>query len=97
MSLRATLGYNPFEERDSRLPLPPSRPSGPDFDAALRFLDALEQIYGFTIEEMGLKERTVEIHQYYYDLQRGWSNSTAVNSAFPLALMRRRLTRLQFR
>ena len=46
----------------------PTHPPGPDFDAALRFLDALEEIYDLPIEESELRERAEEIHQYYDEL-----------------------------
>ncbi|WP_408958238.1 proteasome assembly chaperone family protein [Natrinema sp. 74] len=46
----------------------PTHPPGPDFDAALRFLEALEENHGLTIEETELQERAQEVQQYYDEL-----------------------------
>ncbi len=46
----------------------PTHPPGPDLDAALRFLDALETIYGLEVDETELRERAAETKRYYEEL-----------------------------
>lgn len=46
----------------------PTHPPGPDLDAALRFLDALEAIYGLGVDETELRERAEETKRYYEEL-----------------------------
>ncbi|MFC7177161.1 PAC2 family protein [Halosegnis marinus] len=46
----------------------PTHLPGPDFDAALRLLDALEPVYGIEVDESALRERAAETKQYYADL-----------------------------
>lgn len=46
----------------------PIHPPGPDFDAAVLFLEALQRIYGFTIDEQELRRRAEEMKQYYTEL-----------------------------
>ncbi|USZ71410.1 proteasome assembly chaperone family protein [Natronosalvus halobius] len=46
----------------------PTHPPGPDFDSALLFLEALQRIYEFTIDEEELRHRADEVKQYYQEL-----------------------------
>jgi uncharacterized protein len=46
----------------------PTRPPGPDLDAALRFLDAPEPMYDLEVDETELRERTEEMNRYYEEL-----------------------------
>ncbi|MFC7250891.1 proteasome assembly chaperone family protein [Halomicroarcula sp. GCM10025324] len=46
----------------------PTHPPGPDFEAALRFLDALESLYGLEVDESELEARSEEMKQYYEEL-----------------------------
>lgn len=46
----------------------PSHPPGPDFEAALRFIDAFERIFEFDIDEETLRERSEEMKRYYAEL-----------------------------
>lgn len=46
----------------------PTHLPGPDFDAALRLLDALGPVCGVEIDEQELRERAAEMKQYYEDL-----------------------------
>ena len=46
----------------------PTHPPGPDLDAALRFLDALETIYDLEIDATELRERAEEMKRYYEEL-----------------------------
>jgi uncharacterized protein len=46
----------------------PTHLPGPDFDAALRLLDALEPVYGIHVDEEELQERAEEMRQYYEEL-----------------------------
>jgi uncharacterized protein len=46
----------------------PTHPPGPDFEAALRFLDALETLYGLEVDETELQARSEEMKRYYEEL-----------------------------
>jgi uncharacterized protein len=46
----------------------PTHLPGPDFDAALRLLDALEPVYGIEVTEVELERRAEEMRQYYEEL-----------------------------
>jgi uncharacterized protein len=46
----------------------PGHPPGPDFDAALRFLDAISVHYGIDVDAGELEQRSEEIQQYYAEL-----------------------------
>lgn len=46
----------------------PIHPPGPDIEAALRLLDALESIYAFDVDETELRELGEEMKQYYEQL-----------------------------
>jgi uncharacterized protein len=46
----------------------PTHPPGPDVDAALRLLDALESLYGFEIDETELRQLGEQLEQYYEQL-----------------------------
>ncbi len=46
----------------------PTHPPGPDIDAAILLLDAIQDIYGFTVDEEELKQRSEELKQYYTEL-----------------------------
>lgn len=46
----------------------PSHPPGPDLDAALRLLDALERVTGVSIDRAELDRSAAELRQYYAEL-----------------------------
>lgn len=46
----------------------PTHPPGPDLDAALRFLDALETIYDLEVDETELRDRAEEMKRHYEEL-----------------------------
>ncbi|QSG05227.1 proteasome assembly chaperone family protein [Halapricum desulfuricans] len=46
----------------------PSHPPGPDLDAALLLLDAMQDLYDFSVDEAELKQRSEELKQYYTEL-----------------------------
>ncbi len=46
----------------------PTHPPGPDIDAAFRFLDAIEGVYGIDVDRAELEQRSEEIKQYYATL-----------------------------
>jgi uncharacterized protein len=46
----------------------PTHPPGPDFESALLFLDALESLYGFEVDETELRRRSEEMKRYYQEL-----------------------------
>jgi uncharacterized protein len=46
----------------------PGHPPGPDFDAALRFLDAVCAHFDMDVDRSELEARSEEIHQYYAEL-----------------------------
>lgn len=46
----------------------PTHPPGPDVDASLKLLDALESIYGFDVDETELRELGEQLRQYYEQL-----------------------------
>lgn len=46
----------------------PTHPPGPDIDASLLLLDAIQEIYGFTVDEEELRARSEELKQYYQEL-----------------------------
>jgi len=46
----------------------PAHPPGPDIDGALLFLDAIEDIYDFSVDRDELEELSREIKQYYETL-----------------------------
>lgn len=46
----------------------PTHPPGPDIEAALRLLDALERIYAFEVDETELRELGEQMQQYYEQL-----------------------------
>lgn len=46
----------------------PTHPPGPDIDAAFRFLDAVERVYGIDVDRTELEQRSEEIKQYYATL-----------------------------
>ncbi|WP_254768136.1 proteasome assembly chaperone family protein [Salinilacihabitans rarus] len=43
----------------------PIHPPGPDLDAALSLIDALEGVYGFDVDERDLREQSTELRRYY--------------------------------
>jgi uncharacterized protein len=46
----------------------PTHPPGPDIEAALNLIDALEGLYGFTVDETELRELGEQLRQYYEQL-----------------------------
>jgi uncharacterized protein len=46
----------------------PTHPPGPDVEAALRLLDALERLYGFEVDETELRALGEQLAQYYEQL-----------------------------
>lgn len=46
----------------------PTHLPGPDFDAAVRLLDALDPVCGVEIDEQELRDRAAEMKQYYEEL-----------------------------
>jgi uncharacterized protein len=46
----------------------PTHPPGPDLDAALRFLEALEALYDLDVDPTGLRERADEQRRYFAEL-----------------------------
>ena len=48
----------------------PAHPPGPDIDGALLFLDAIEDIYDFSVDRSELEELSREIKQYYETLDQ---------------------------
>ena len=46
----------------------PTHPPGQDIDASLKLLDALEQLYGFDVDETELREYGEQLQQYYQQL-----------------------------
>lgn len=46
----------------------PAHPPGPDLEGALLLLDALENVYGFEVDETELRHRSEELRQYYQEL-----------------------------
>lgn len=46
----------------------PTHPPGPDVDAALKLLDAIETIYGFDVDETELRQLGEQLKQYYEQL-----------------------------
>ena len=46
----------------------PTHPPGPDFEAAVRLLEALKGIYGVSVDKRELHERAEEMRQYYEEL-----------------------------
>lgn len=46
----------------------PTHPPGPDIDASLLLLDAIQEIYEFTVDEEELRARSEELKQYYQEL-----------------------------
>jgi len=48
----------------------PTHLPGPDLEAALRLIGALESVYGITVAEEELRERSREMQQYYEELTK---------------------------
>lgn len=48
--------------------LTPTHPPGPDVEAAIKLLDAIESIYGFELDESELRELGEQLQQYYTQL-----------------------------
>lgn len=46
----------------------PTHPPGPDFEAAIAFLEAVERVYGVAVDGKELAKRSEEFKQYYADL-----------------------------
>lgn len=46
----------------------PTHPPGPDLDSALRFLEALETLYGVSVDGTELRDRAEEMRKYYQGL-----------------------------
>lgn len=46
----------------------PAHPPGPDFEAALRLLDAVEHQFELTLDTTALQAQSEEIHRYYEEL-----------------------------
>lgn len=46
----------------------PSHPPGPDFEAALLLLEAIQQVHEFTVDEQGLRASIEEMKQYFSTL-----------------------------
>jgi uncharacterized protein len=46
----------------------PTHPPGPDIDASLLLLEAVQRVYGFTVDEEELRARSEELKQYYREL-----------------------------
>ena len=64
---------NWFDGIDDRAPpvgvyVTPTHPPGPDIDASLLLLEAVQRVYGFTVDEKGLRARSEELKQYYREL-----------------------------
>lgn len=46
----------------------PTHPPGPDIEASMLFLDAIETVYDVAVDQAALKELSAEINQYYTEL-----------------------------
>lgn len=46
----------------------PIHPPGPDLEAALLLVDALERVYGFDVDERELREQSTQLAEYYSTL-----------------------------
>ena len=46
----------------------PTHPPGPDIDAAIRLLNAIETLYGFDVDETELRQLGHQLQQYYEQL-----------------------------
>lgn len=46
----------------------PTHPPGPDFDVALLFLDALQNVYEFTVDEAELRQMAEDLERHYDEL-----------------------------
>lgn len=46
----------------------PAHPPGPDIDASLLLLEAIQEIYGFSVDEAELRQASEELKQYYTEL-----------------------------
>lgn len=46
----------------------PTHPPGPDFEAAVRLLGAIEDVIGVSVDERELQERAEEMRRYYQEL-----------------------------
>ncbi|MDS0295412.1 proteasome assembly chaperone family protein [Halogeometricum luteum] len=46
----------------------PAHPPGPDLDAAIRVLEAVEELYGVAIDEAELRQRAEELRRQYQEL-----------------------------
>jgi uncharacterized protein len=58
---------------DGRMPptgvlITPTHLPGPDLNAAVRLLDALEPVYGLAVDESELRQRAEEMERYYTEL-----------------------------
>jgi len=53
---------------DAGVFITPTHPPGPDIDAALRLLDAIETLYGIAVDESELRELGEQLKQYYEQL-----------------------------
>jgi uncharacterized protein len=46
----------------------PTHPPGPDIDAAFRFFDAIEAVYGVEVDRTDLEQQSEELKEYYANL-----------------------------
>ncbi|MFO7926424.1 MAG: proteasome assembly chaperone family protein [Halobacteriota archaeon] len=46
----------------------PTHPPGPDIDAAFKFFDAIESVYGVEVDRAELEQRSEELKRYYSNL-----------------------------
>lgn len=53
---------------DSGVLVTPTHPPGPDVEAALRLLDALEAVYGFDVDGTELRELGAQLQEYHAQL-----------------------------
>lgn len=61
----------------------PAHPPGPDIDASLLLLDAIQSVYGFAVDETALRTRSEELKRYYQELAK--RIGSADDGAEPLA------------
>lgn len=56
------------EAPDTGVFITPTHPPGPDIDASIKLLNAVEQLYGFDVDETELRERGEQLKEYYEQL-----------------------------
>jgi uncharacterized protein len=63
--------------------LTPTHTPGPDLEAAIRLLDALEPVYGLDVDETELRDRATRMAQYYEDLAERMQTLQAGDRDYP--------------